>query len=345
MLIGLTKAENIIRKDIHNFNKFLENNKLQSRVEIKKAEDETKQKQQRINDLKSIQDKKANKFSQNAKHLEKLDEYFKYKEFQDKLTPESFFNNTKQKDDTNNNLEIDKYYNMSLPNGLIDLINSNDDEFEMYFKHPDSFVQIFHDLELKNQFLIRTNQDIEQNNDDIKKDYTKMMKDYDSQIEALGSHQKLQKQKIEEEKRKKKALDRVRSDKEIEGVCSQLDLEIKKACEQLELGKDQTPIDMLKKLEKIIDEQLQALQGLDKNLAQKIEKGIIDDKMREKKEKIIVNAVLNAEEKKKKILEKTGNKRVGRPIMFRSKLNQEEKQEVNVDIIDEEEEDNLRYFS
>ena len=54
MLIGLTKAENIIRKDIHNFNKFLENNKLQSRVEIKKAEDETKQKQQRINDLKSI---------------------------------------------------------------------------------------------------------------------------------------------------------------------------------------------------------------------------------------------------------------------------------------------------
>lgn len=102
---------------------------------------------------------------------------------------------------------------------------------------------------------------------------------------------------------------------------------------------------MLKKLEKIIDEQLQALQGLDKNLAQKIEKGIIDDKMREKKEKIIVNAVLNAEEKKKKILEKTGNKRVGRPIMFRSKLNQEEKQEVNVDIIDEEEEDNLRYFS
>ena len=38
------KAEGIIKKDLKDFNKFLENNKKQSRDEIKRAEDETKKK-------------------------------------------------------------------------------------------------------------------------------------------------------------------------------------------------------------------------------------------------------------------------------------------------------------
>lgn len=42
------KAESIIKKDLRDFNKFLETNKKQSRDEIKKAEDETKQKSKRI---------------------------------------------------------------------------------------------------------------------------------------------------------------------------------------------------------------------------------------------------------------------------------------------------------
>ena len=61
--MGLMKAESIIKKDLKDFNKFLETNKKQSRDEIKKAEDETKQKSKRITELKQIRDKKANKFS------------------------------------------------------------------------------------------------------------------------------------------------------------------------------------------------------------------------------------------------------------------------------------------
>ena len=49
----------------------MESNKKQSRDEIKRAEDETKIKGIKINELKAIRDKKANKFSGNTKHLEK----------------------------------------------------------------------------------------------------------------------------------------------------------------------------------------------------------------------------------------------------------------------------------
>ena len=75
------------------------------------------------------------------------------------------------------------------------------------------------------------------------------------------------------------------------------------------------------------------------------EKNIIDNMKREKKVDQQVSEELLNEEKKKKILEKTTNVRQGRPIMFRSKIDKQEKVEVKDDVIDDEELDNIKYFT
>lgn len=277
-------------------------------------------------------------------------EYFKYKEFLDKLVPELKNNKVETVADLvfkkeGGTGDIDKYYNMSLPQGLIDLINSQSDEFEMYFKNSEQIVQIFHDLETKNLFLIKTNQEIEINNEEINKDYKLQMEGHERQIDALMKEKQRILSIIEDEKRQKRALDRVRSDNEIETVFAMLDAEIGKICQSLDMSKETTSIDMLKHLEMTIDKQLDEMKDFDTVLVNRYERLIIDEKKKEKKDESNKNEQLIAEEKIKRILEKTGNRRVGRPIMFRSKLNKEEKVEVKDDAIDEEEEDNIKYFT
>ena len=49
---GLLKAEQMLENDLETFNRYLEENKTKSRNTIKKAEDETKLKQERIFEIK-----------------------------------------------------------------------------------------------------------------------------------------------------------------------------------------------------------------------------------------------------------------------------------------------------
>lgn len=49
---GLEKSEQMLEDDLKAFNSFLEENKNKSRQTIKDAEDETKKKQERINEIK-----------------------------------------------------------------------------------------------------------------------------------------------------------------------------------------------------------------------------------------------------------------------------------------------------
>ena len=145
---------------------------------------------------------------------------------------------------------------MTLPQGLINLINRDRDDFGMYFKNTEQIVAIFQELEQENLFLITNNQEIEIDNDDINLEYNKQMQGHEKQIEVLIKEKQRLKYIIEEEKRKKRALDRVRSDNEIETVFAMLDAEVRKTCEALDMNKEASSIDMLKDLEKRIDSQL-----------------------------------------------------------------------------------------
>ena len=63
---GLQKSELMLEEDLEAFNKFLEENKNKSRTAIKKAEDETKTKQTKINLIKTLNEKKADYTTKNS---------------------------------------------------------------------------------------------------------------------------------------------------------------------------------------------------------------------------------------------------------------------------------------
>ena len=86
----LKSVEKTIKIDEKKFNKFLDDNKFQTRQRIKDAEKETKNKLEIINSLKSRKEKKTTKLTLNTKLLEKFENLFVYKNFLDFLTPETF---------------------------------------------------------------------------------------------------------------------------------------------------------------------------------------------------------------------------------------------------------------
>ena len=84
---GLQKSEQLLEEDLELFNKFLEDNKNNSRAAIKAAEDETKMKQDRINKIKELLEFKADLLTKNNQKIELLEDYLGYKTFLDKITP------------------------------------------------------------------------------------------------------------------------------------------------------------------------------------------------------------------------------------------------------------------
>merc|ERR1711957_876393 len=99
--------------------------------------------------------------------------------------------------------------------------------------------------------------------------------------------------------------------------------------------------DMLKDLEKRIDDSLVNLAKFDAKMVSDMSRKNKEEMKRNKNQEKNATAELLDEEKTRKIMQKTGNRRIGRPIMYRSKLNKEEKVEVKDDVIDEEAADNL----
>ena len=65
----------MLEEDLELFNKFLEENKNNSRAAIKAAEDETKLKQEKINKIKELIEFKADLMTKNAQRIESLEFY------------------------------------------------------------------------------------------------------------------------------------------------------------------------------------------------------------------------------------------------------------------------------
>ena len=95
--IGLQKSEMMLEEDLEAFNKFLEQNKNRCRVSIKLAEDESKKKQDKIQEIKTIHDSKSSLLGKYTKLFDRLEKLLGYKVFLDKLTQPDFFEQQKQK--------------------------------------------------------------------------------------------------------------------------------------------------------------------------------------------------------------------------------------------------------
>ena len=75
---------------MESFNKFLEENKNKSRNAIKRAQDETERKQDKISLIKALNEKKTDLLTKNAQKLEQLEDLWRYKQFLDKMTPKEW---------------------------------------------------------------------------------------------------------------------------------------------------------------------------------------------------------------------------------------------------------------
>ena len=64
---------------MESFNKFLEENKNKSRNAIKRAQDETERKQDKISLIKALNEKKTDLLTKNAQKLEQLEDLWRYK--------------------------------------------------------------------------------------------------------------------------------------------------------------------------------------------------------------------------------------------------------------------------
>ena len=94
---GLQKSELMLEEDLEEFNKFLEEKKNKSRNAIKKAEDETKKKQEKIGEIKHLNDSKADLLTKNSQKLENLEDLWRYKTFLDKIVPKEYWEDKTKK--------------------------------------------------------------------------------------------------------------------------------------------------------------------------------------------------------------------------------------------------------
>lgn len=94
---GLQKAELMLEEDLEAFNQYLDTNKSKTRSAIKKADDASRNKNEKINDIKNENVKLSDLANKNALKIDKLKKLWKYKSFLDQITPPWFLENQKKK--------------------------------------------------------------------------------------------------------------------------------------------------------------------------------------------------------------------------------------------------------
>ena len=217
---ALAQSEKTLEQDAIRFDTFLRQNDKKSHEAIKKAEAETKKKQEKMQEIKKVKQKIQMVQTEMSKLKETLDLCEEYKSFLDSLTPEEWFkriekesaerkearrvkrwkakleqwktSETQKKQeedifaasDIGNDEKVNKNENDDAPK-LEDEPEASDDESEdaMYFKEPDQILGIFTNLEETNLFLIQNAQETEQTLEELKQEYVKYLR-----LRALEAH-------------------------------------------------------------------------------------------------------------------------------------------------------------
>lgn len=363
--ISLQNSKELLEKDAETFKQHIEKNKNETRQAIKNAEDETKHKQKKIQEMKQINEDLSTLMSKNTKQLEKLEKYYNYKEFLDKLTPEEFLKNQKKlkeerkaksgsvgrKDQGNEDFKW-QIYNMNLSPGLLELLNDDDDEGAMFFKRPDQLQEVFETLEEKNLFIIKHAQDIEQSLEDLTHSLAVKKADTLEKKKQLERNKQELKDAIEQRENNINQLCHVTNDKFTESTLDKLETAIKNIYDTSKIFKEGkgeqqvTGLEILRMIERKLDSQLKELKNLPpqkvleqyRNCVNKRREEGAEQKKREAEEE----QKLKREIIKKRML---AQKRPGRPIMAKSMLKKEDKQETVKDEENLEELEKKMFFT
>jgi hypothetical protein len=136
---ALHRSEQMLEEDAIRFDAFLKENDKKAHDAIKKAEEETRKKQEKVFEIKRLTQHIQQLNSEIIKNKETLDECLKYKSFLDDLTPQQWITDQKRNNTDN--------------------ISDNDKILPIYFTKTNQLMDIFAALEEQNLFLIQNSQE------------------------------------------------------------------------------------------------------------------------------------------------------------------------------------------
>lgn len=215
---ALEESEKFLSQDIKSFVDFFKKNTSESKQAMQNAEN---QKNIRMAMHKKYLEKKDNaqKIVSNInKNAELLEEYYRYKQFLDKVSSagmQSQIDNHKHEDAENTKTEADDkeksvkgkkgkknekkdnlMEELNIKKEINDLIEDDTFKYNIVFKTPDDLIANFTTLEEKNLFLIQQTQEAEQAFEEKNHEFIKVKKKYENDIRGLENGLKEVKDRI-----------------------------------------------------------------------------------------------------------------------------------------------------
>lgn len=398
----IKQQEEQLEETIRKFEDFLKDNDMKAVEAMKKAEFETKGKQEKTAEIKKLSAQVAAITNEKTKNEEHMQFCLRYKKFLDQLTPGGWLRDTlsnievqRMRDEMERSLEellrqeeeeaetpIDpaaqsaqhaaamaeiekkteearntlrmKLEKEEEPDILAELNVMDPDIVPMFFVDPEKILNIFMEREENNLFLIQNCQETEESLEELKSKFGEAMAKMNDEASNLKSQIEHIKQKISvEEGKKKHLMQRMANSKDAKNQEELLHninwkvLEIFKASGFGDNDANINTLGMLTKIETKLEELRNQIVGLPHDFVSMTVKQQEKERRQKARQKLLDEQRLQREERSQKALARSQapvKKKVGKPVMWRSRPIDKKKVEVAAEA-DDGDMDDSEFFS
>mmetsp|Transcript_165 Transcript_165/g.437 ORF Transcript_165/g.437 Transcript_165/m.437 type:complete len:548 (-) Transcript_165:797-2440(-) len=398
----IKQQEEQLEETIRKFEDFLKDNDMKAVEAMKKAEFETKGKQEKTAEIKKLSAQIAGITNEKTKHEEHMQFCLRYKKFLDQLTPVGWFRETlcnieiqrnadalerellareaAEEEDMENPVdpavrqaqhdsamaEITKKMEIDRAElkGKLDEIDDaailaelnvmDPDIVPMFFQDPERILNHFMEIEENNLFLIQNCQETEESLEELKSKFNEAKAKMDEEAANLKSQIEHIKVKIGVEEGKKKLLMQrmaatkdARNQEELLHNINSKVLEIFKATGFGDNDANINTLGMLTKIETKLEELRNQIVGLPHEFVLMTMKAQEKERRQKARQKLLDEQRLQREERSQKALARSQapvKKKVGKPVMWRSRPIDKKKAEVTTEA-DDGDMDDSEFFS
>jgi len=320
----LGRNEQILDEDARCFDSFLKENDKKAQEAIRKAENKSKNKIEKIQEIRKMNQHIQLIQSAMRKNKDRLDDCLKFKIFLENLVPKKWIESQKDQ------ILKTRVDSSSKPNAAEETINIFKQESPMYFHHPKQLLDIFSRLEEENLFLIQNTQEAEESLDEMISHFSDTKIDVKKRTCAMEEHINHINSNIlnkEETIRKESDFISINSNilqKDNEAFVAEIYRSVKEIyhrCGFSDTGAEPSTLFMLSDIEAGMENILTKIEMIPMELIKTAEK-IKEKKRREdKRSQQQKEQTKIQEERNKKVIERSlqpPKKRKGKQIMFRS---------------------------
>lgn len=194
---ALRKSEMMLEEDAMRFDAFLKENDRKAHEAMKRADQETKEKQEKVLEIKKLNQEISKVENEMSKYEEQLNACRKYQRFLDDLTPVEWKEQQRKKREDRQRRKA-----ALRANGDDEDDDEDDDSEPMYFQRPDQLLDIFAQLEERNLFLIQNVQETEEALEELKQKFEETQRQMEEKTNLLLNNINDLKSKIYQEQDK-----------------------------------------------------------------------------------------------------------------------------------------------